>query len=176
MTEEEKKAVEEAEKAAAQKKLDDAKLEAEKVAGEAEARIEALEKEKAQAIVEMSNWKLAALKAKGKIKKEDPDSEDGEEGQPDVRAIIQEELSKTRIGQIDAEKDVLLKRLAKENKELKLAQASKTTIVTATGASDEGGAKVQDHLVTPQQIEAFKKMGWTDKDIERYKKNLSRKI
>lgn len=136
--------------------------------GEAEARILQLEAEKNKAIEEAANYKLAFLKAKNK-NKEDLDEESEEDR---ISRIVSEKLTATKIAQIDVEKEELLKKLAKENKELKLAQLNKTnTPAAAIGAHSETTV-VTDTLVTPEQITALKARGWTDKDIERYKKNF----
>lgn len=137
---------------------------------DAEARIAALEDEKATLIANEANYKIAYLKEKSK-NKEPEDLDETEEER--IRRIANEELSKKRISEIDKEKEELLKKTLKENKELKLAQLNKTDIPASTTTHTEG-QKVTDTLVTPEQLAAFKAKGWTDKDIERYKKNLVR--
>lgn len=134
---------------------------------EAEERIKTLEAEKAKAIEESANYKLAFLKEKNK--KDLPDFEESEEER--IARIVQQTLSETKIAQIDAEKEALLKQTLKENRELKLAQLNKGTPPASIGTHSEG-TPVTDTLVTNQQMEAFKARGWSDKDIERYKKNL----
>lgn len=136
---------------------------------DAESRIAVLEAEKAKAIEEAANYKIGMLKAKGKLK-EDFDDEDEEER---IARIVSEKLSETKIAQIDLEKEALLKKLAKENKELKLAISNKTPVATSIGSHSESKS-VTDTSVTPEQLEAFKKRGWSDKEIENYKKNLRR--
>lgn len=138
---------------------------------DAEARIAQLEADKARLIEESANYKLGMLKAKGKVKEESFEDETEDER---IARIVQEKLSQTKMAQLDAEKEALTKRLAKENKELKLALQNKTKDpAAALGAHSESMA-VRDTSITPEQMAAFKAKGWTDKDIERYKKNLSR--
>lgn len=132
-----------------------------------EAKIAALEADKAKAIEEAANWKVAALKAKSKEVLEDESEEER------ISRIVNEKLSATKIAAIDNEKEALLKKLAKENKELKLANANKTGTPVSTGTHSEGQV-VKDTLVTSEQMAAFKTRGWSDKDIERYKKNLQK--
>lgn len=134
-----------------------------------EALIAKLEKEKADLIVEAANYKVAFLKEKSK-REVDPDETEEDR----VRRITKEELAKTRISQIDADKEVLVQKLVKENKELKLAQLNKTTIPPQGIGSHNEGIKVPDTQITADQLAAFKAKGWTDKDIERYKKNLQK--
>lgn len=138
-------------------------------ASDAEARIAALEGEKAKLIEEGANWKVAALKYK---KNEDSDDESDDDR---MRRIAQETLANSRLVDIAREQDDIIKRALKENRELKLAQLNKTTTTppAAVGTHSEG-RPVTDTLVTPDQLSAFKARGWSDKDIERYKKNLVR--
>ncbi len=136
---------------------------------EAEAKIAALEAEKATILEREANYKVAYLKEKKKNEELDPNETDEER----MRRIAREELAQTRITQIDSEKEDLLKKTLKENKELKLAQLNKTPVPVSTGTHTEFQS-VTDTLVTPEQLSAFKAKGWTDKDIERYKKNLLR--
>lgn len=134
-----------------------------------EAKVNQLEAEKARLIEEGANWKLAALKNKGKIH-ENLDEDDDER----MRRIAQETLADSRLAEIAREQDGIIKKALKENKELKLAQLNKTTILPASTGSHTEGATVRDTLVTPEQEAAFKARGWDDKKIERYKKNLSK--
>lgn len=134
---------------------------------EAEAKIAALETEKATILEREANYKAAYLKEKAKNEKPDPDETDEER----IRRITREELNQTRISQIDAEKEELLKKTLKENKELKLAQMNKTGTPSSMGAHSET-VSIPDTLVSPEQLAAFKKMGKDDKWIENYKKNL----
>lgn len=134
-----------------------------------EARIAQLEKEKQDLMVEASNYKVAFLKEKSK--NEAPVDETEEEK---IKRITLETISQNKIAQIDVEKDKLLKQLAKENAELKLAHLNKTPVTPQSMGSHNEGTPIKDTLVTADQIAAFKAKGWTDKDIERYKKNLNR--
>ena len=131
-----------------------------------ETKISALEAENAQLIEESANYKLAFLKEKSKNGSDFQESDEDK-----MRRIATETIANSRLVEIAKEKDALIKKALKENKELKLAQLNKTTTPSSVGVHSEGRA-VTDTLVTNEQIEAFKKRGWTDKDIERYKKNL----
>lgn len=142
-----------------------------------EAKIAALEAEKNKLIEENSNWKVAALKYKKKAKAqadyEDNEEEDGETDEERMRRIAGEALAQSRLMEIAQEQDSLIKKALKENKELRASQAAKNTKPTSIGSHSEG-EPVKDTTVTPEQHDAFKARGWTDKDIERYKKNLRR--
>lgn len=134
-----------------------------------ETKVLALEADKARLIEEAANWKVAALKYKSKTEV-DPDETEEEK----IRRVTHEELSKKEIAHIEAQKDQLLKQLAKENKELKLANLNKTVIPPQSIGIHSEGQPVKDTLITQEQLLAFKAKGWTDKDIERYKKNLQK--
>lgn len=135
---------------------------------EDEKKIKQLESDKAALIVEASNYKVAFLKEKSK-NEVDPDETDEER----IRRITQEELTKNKISQIDAEKEKLLQKVLKDNSELKLALMNKTEKPAADGIHNENPV-VKDTIITPEQLAAFKAKGWSDKDIERYKKNLQK--
>lgn len=138
---------------------------------DAEAKIASLEAEKNRLIEENANWKLAALKNKGRVKEENL-----EEGPEDMmRRVAQETLANSRLVDIAREQDEIIKKALKENKELKLAQMNKTNVPAAMGTHSESQA-VTDTLVTVDQIAAFKARGWSDKDIERYKRNLQKNL
>lgn len=137
-----------------------------------EARLATLETEKAKVEEERDNWKTAALKYKAKAK--EGNLEDGEDDAR-IRAIAQEALASSRLAEIAREQDSLLRITIKENKELKLARLNKTEPPAAIGSHSES-VPVRDTLVTPDQMQYFKSKGWTDKDIERYKKNLAKRM
>lgn len=136
---------------------------------DAEAKIAALEAEKAKILEEKANYQMAYLKEKSKNREPDPDEPEEDK----MRRIAREELSQSKISQIDTEKENLLKILARENKELKLAQLHKTDIPASTSVHSEG-QKVGDSVISPEQLAQFKQMGKDDKWIENYKKNLRR--
>ena len=171
MTEEETKAAEAIALATAQE--EEAKKKAEEEAkasalGESEAKILALEAEKNQILEREANYKVAYLKEKKKNEQFDPEETDEER----IRRITREELSRERIVAIDEEKESLLKKTLRENKELKLAIQNKVPSSSTNSGSHSENPTVVSTSVTPEQLAAFKARGWTEKDIERYKKNL----
>lgn len=141
---------------------------------DAEAKIIELEAEKARLIAERDNYKTGMLKAKGKIPAEGTDLEETDEEK--MRRIAREEASNQKINAIDAEKEALFQKTLKENKELKLAIANKTVAPPAAQGSHIESTPVRDTTITAEQMEYFKKRGWSDKDIERYKNNLRKKV
>lgn len=166
MTEDEKKAAEAIALATAQEEARK-KAEADNAPTEAEQKILALEKEKEEILVRESNYKLAYLKEKKRNENPDPDETEDER----IRRITREELATSRINAIDTEKEALFQKTIKENKELKLAIQNKVPDKSSVGAHNEN-VVVTSTLVTPEQLSAFKAKGWSDQDIERYKKNL----
>jgi len=134
---------------------------------DAEAKVAALEAEKATILEREANYKAAYLKEKAKNREPDLDETDEEK----FRRIAREEMAEANISKIDTEKEVLLKKLAKENKELKLAQLNRTDIPASTTTHTEGQG-VKDTIISPEQMASFKAMGKDDKWIANYKKNL----
>lgn len=173
MTEEEKKAAEASALATAQEE-ERKKKEAEEAANTKtpeQKRIEELEADRAAIIEREANYKLAYLK---EVEKNKGLGHEGETEDERIRRITREELAKKEIAQIDTEKEELFKKTLKENKELKLAIQNKTPGSSTAGGGSSEQPQVTSTLVTEEQIAAFKKRGWTDADIERYKKNLLR--
>ncbi len=138
---------------------------------DAEAKFAALEAEKAKLIEERENYKIAFLKEKQKGKHEDVVLDEGDDEK--LRRIVREEAINSNIAQLAREQDVLLRQALKENKELKLARSKPNDPPAAMGSHSEI-TSVRDSLVTNDQLASFKARGWTDKDIEKYKKNLQR--
>jgi hypothetical protein len=132
---------------------------------------EALYHKKAE---ESENWKTAALKykerAKGVANGTITETEDER-----IQRIVDEKIANSELTKAEKEKDELLIRVLNENKELKLAQLNKPDVPASSGSHSES-LVVTDTLITPDQMAQLKKMypHWTDKDFERYKKNLRR--
>lgn len=136
-----------------------------------EAEVSKLQAEKNRLIEESANYRVAYLKEKKK--KENFDDEIEETEDEKIRRIAAETVADSRIAEIAREQDVIIKKALKENRELKLAVSNKTPVAAAVGAHTENSPVVSTS-VTPEQLTAFKAKGWSDKDIERYKKNLKR--
>lgn len=128
-----------------------------------EAKIVALETEK-------ENYRKAYLKEVGKNEKPDPDESEEDR----IQRIVRKNLAEANIARVDTEKEALIKKLAKENKELKLAQLNRTDL-PATKVGDSTGPVVQDTSVTPDQEKYFREtLKWGDKEIANYKKNRTK--
>lgn len=137
------------------------------VAEDSEAKIAALEAENAKLMEERENYRIGMLKAKANAK-ENPEDDDER-----VTLIARQAIADSRLVEIAKEKQAIIDRTIKENKELKLAVLNKNQPAAGVGSHSES-SPVQDTSITPEQLEAFKRRGWTEKDIERYKKNLKR--
>lgn len=124
-----------------------------------EAKVKALEEEK-------TNYQAAYLKERAKNHDEESDEEK-------FRRIAREELDSSRIMDIDRQKDAIIAKALKENKELKLARLNKIDIPVSTTTHTES-QPVKDAFITPEQMNSFKAMGKSDKWIENYKRNLAR--
>ncbi len=134
-------------------------------------KLAALEAEKGQLEVERNNWKTAALKYKGKASA-DLDSEEDEER---IAGITRKALAESRLADIAREQQAIIEKTLKENRELKLAHLNKKEPPAAVGTHSET-TTVRDGSITPEQMAYFKSRNWSDKDIERYKKNLAKRI
>ncbi len=134
-----------------------------------EAMLAAKDLELAKVQIEKESYRKGMLKAKGKPVGDEPEEDLDER----FRIIAREEALRAQESQIVAQKEELLRKALKENRELKLAQLNKGTPSAAIGSHSEG-MPVRDTLITPEQMTYFKNKGWSDKDIERYKKNSSR--
>jgi hypothetical protein len=139
-----------------------------------EAKNVALEAEKAHLIEERDNYKFAYLKKTRKEQLEVNDEGIEETQDEKLRRITREELANSRIADIAREQDVIIKKALRENKELKLAQLNKTKIPPASVGTSNESTPVTSTSITPEQMAYFKSKKFTDKDIERYKKNLQK--
>lgn len=135
------------------------------VVDDAEARFAQLEAEK-------ENYRKAYLKEADRNKnRNDSDSDEDSKMEEVARRV----LADSRLAEIAREQDAIIQKTLKENKELKLARLNKTEPPAAVGTHSES-IPVRDTMVTPEQMAALKAKGWNDKDIERYKKNLSKRM
>lgn len=139
-----------------------------------EAVLIAKDAELKQISTERDNYRRGMLKAKGKLS-EDEDEKNVEGGIELMRQIAREEVLATRESILSAEKDVLIKKIARENSELKLAMKNKSQVSNASqGASNEDKITVKDNILTDTQLKDLKTRGFDDKMVERFKKNLTK--
>lgn len=141
-------------------------------ADDLQAKYSALEAEKNKALEEAANYRLAFLKEKNK-NKDDGDSDSDEDAR--MEQIARKALADSRLADIAKEQQAIIDRALKENRELKLAQMNRKEPAATIGSHSES-IPVKDGTVSSEQLAALKARGWTDKDIERYKKNLARNL
>lgn len=139
---------------------------------DAEAKIARLEAEKERITLERDNYKTGLLKAKGKLLADSSNLELTDDDR--LRTIAREELANSELARIAEEQDGIIKATLKENKELKLALGSKTTVPVAVGSHTESTVVRTDNLISSDQMAKFKAQGKDDKWIEAYKRNLLR--
>lgn len=149
MSEEEKKAAEEA--AAREKQLKDDE-EAKAAAAKAEeeddlqAKYNALEEENKKVVADRDNYRKGLLSLKAKKKAEgDPDGEGDDDNKVDIDELVERKINEKLLSseeyRIKKEKDDLIVKALKENKELKLAL--KTKDGTPSAGAGQGGNQDQ---------------------------------
>ncbi len=141
-----------------------------------EAKLQAKDAEIAEIRVEKDNYRKGLLKAKGKLPDEDDISSNDEDIDAKIDRKVQERLLATKEAQALAEKEALVKDLAKKNKELTLALKNRGQISSGTGQGsnqDQPESRV-DKVLSNDQLNALKAKGWDDKKIETFKSNLNK--
>lgn len=126
---------------------------------------------------EKENYRKGMLKAKGKIPDEDDNSSNnGEDIDSKVSRIVQQKMLETREAQALADRDNLVSKITKENKELKLALKNRgqVTSTSAQGSNQDRQEGKIDNILSNEQLNSLKAKGWNDKKIEEFKKNLTR--
>lgn len=143
-----------------------------------EALIQAQDELITKLTTERDNYKSGMLKAKGKLPEEEvkPDLSDDER----LRAIIKEEFYNSEIAKAQKEKDDLLAKVLRENKELKTAHrnSAKANVSVGSGVEDK---KVETSAISPeltkQLTDRALKLGQDPKKyIELYLKNSRNKL
>lgn len=135
---------------------------------DAEARLTKLETEK-------ENYRQAYLKEVDKNKKAREEGTMTEEEEK-MANVARKVLTDMQVTGIDREKEALLEKTLKENKELKLAHLNKNGPPAAMGTHSETVA-VMDGTISPEQMAYFKNtLKWDDKTIASYKANLRKKV
>ena len=119
---------------------------------------------------ERDNYKRGLLKAKGKVQ-----DEYEEEPTDDVRSIVREEILKTQTAQIQMERENLIKKMAKENAEMKVALRNKSQLTNSSAGSGEQDSTPKDSFWSAEQLAVFKARKLDpDKVKEHYLKNKDR--
>lgn len=118
-------------------------------------------------------YKKGILRAKGKLPEEDNTPE---ELDALIDRKVQEKLLSTQEAQIQAEQSLIIKNLAKRNKELEVAlkNRSQITQASAPGSNNDKPEVTTDSYFSNEQIQALKAKGWSDKKIEQAKVNMKK--
>lgn len=121
---------------------------------------------------ERENYKRGMLKAKGKLPEEDVE----ETVEETIRRITREELLNSQQAKAQAEKDALIQKALRENKELKLALKNRSNLTPSGGSAGPEKEVIKDNTFSTDQIKDIKAKfpHWTDKEIEQFKQNLNR--
>ena len=129
----------------------------------------------AQLAKEKENYRKAYLK-NSKTSVEDDNSTEGEDVDSKVKRLVHEELLRTKEAKAQAERDALVKDLAKKNKELTLALKNRAQVTSNTGqGSNQDKNEVKtDSVLSNEQLASLKARGWDEKKIEAFKKNLNK--
>lgn len=124
---------------------------------------------------ERSNYKRGMLKAKGKLK-DDFESSDEETEEERIARLVDERISLTREAQALADREALIKKMAKENAELRTAVKNRSNMTPAGGSAGPESEKKNDNILSEDQLRDIKTRfpHWTDKEIAEFKKNLTR--
>lgn len=123
--------------------------------------------------VEKNDYRNAFLKEKAKNKEALPDMSEDDR----LKTIVDERLAESHLAEIAREQSIIIDKALKENKELKLTNLNKNNTPPASpGSSSEPVTPVRTTSITPEQLAYFKAKNWSEKDIERYKKNLGARV
>tara|TARA_R110000868_G_scaffold205126_4_gene453440 strand:- start:3444 stop:3992 length:549 start_codon:yes stop_codon:yes gene_type:complete len=141
-----------------------------------EALLQEKEQELEKIARERENYKQGLLRAKGKLSEDEMFAEEAA-SEDRLRSLVREELLKTESARVSQEREEILKKVIRENKELKLANKTK---FQKSGAPVSGGSNMDrpestTEFWTEDQISAMKARGIDpDKAKENYLKLKAR--
>jgi hypothetical protein len=139
-----------------------------------EAELAKKDAEIAKINADKENYRKGLLKAKGKIPDEDDNSSnEGEDIDSKVKRLVQEQLLATKEAQAIAEKENLVKDLARKNKELTLALKNRGQVTSTSGqGSNQDRPEVKtDSVFSEAQLAALKAKGLNPEEV---KNNLNK--
>jgi len=137
-----------------------------------EALLQEKEQELEKIAIERENYKQGMLRAKGKLSEDEMFAEEAAQ-EDKVRSLVREELLKTESARIAQEREEILKKVIRENKELKLANKTR---FQKSGSPVSGGSNMDrpestTEFWTEEQIATMKSRGIDpDKAKENYLK------
>lgn len=123
-----------------------------------EEKIKKLERDNADYRTGMLSWKKKALKKPTFVNEKVVEDDDIEE-EDKVRAMIREEMMKTDLAKANSEKEDIIRKIIKENQEIKIALQNKSQISNLPGGNSQETATG----------EGQKPMTWTKEQLDYFK-------
>jgi hypothetical protein len=117
-----------------------------------EAELAKTNAELARVRLERENYRLGMLKAKGKLPDDGSNGDDVSDMDALIDQKIAERLASSTEARIQMEQTALIAKIAKENKELKVALQNKSQVATAPAGGSGEGSSVKDSFFTGDQI------------------------
>ncbi len=114
----------------------------------------------------MLSWKKKAKKNRDEDEEEDFDEEESNDDR--MRRIIREEMAQTDLARANAEKEEIIKKIIRENKEIKTALKNKAQISNLPGGSSQEsstGEGQKNTIWTKEQLDYFKSKGIDPKKV-----------
>lgn len=143
-----------------------------------EAEIAKKDAEISQVLKEKENYRKAYLKKSGVDLPVDTqvDTENLEDMETIIDRKVQEKFLSTKEAQLQADKDALVQKTLKRNKELEVALKNRGQIISSTGqgSNQEKPEGKVDNYFSNDQIAALRAKGYDDKKIEQLKKNVAK--
>lgn len=140
-----------------------------------QAELAAKDAELAKVREERENYRKGMLKAKGKAGDSGESDDDELSLDEKIDRKVEERLLATQEAKILKEKDELLGKALKENRELRTSLQNRNQISNnSQGGSNETKIEVGNQFFSDAQIAELKSKGWDDKKIEMLKKNVLR--
>lgn len=143
-----------------------------------ELQLAATEEALKQSLSERDNYKRGLLKAKGKVQEESVDDVPDEKLEAIIDRKVQERLYDTKVVELQRQKDTLLNKAVKENKELKIALKNRSQIQNASTGTSADLSETKSPFFSQEQlaeIERRSKMIGVKIDPEKVKANLLKK-
>lgn len=138
-----------------------------------EARIEALIKENEKLARDRDNYRSATLAMKGKAETQDMDLTDPVQLASYVQNQVEAKLAATRENQAQVDLTNYARDLARKNKELATALANRSGVTNAgQGSGTSEGSESKVGFFSTEQLNEFKKRGWSDEKIKLAEKNM----
>lgn len=141
------------------------------------AAVAALEDENKRLTVERENYRSGYLKATSKLKLKDIEPEDKMASDDErIRSIVAQQLADSQLMQNQQKMADLVKKMARENQELKLASVNKPGTSSAIAGAGAAPSPTLTQGISAETVDLMKKRGWSDKMIEKYKENLKKPL